>query len=359
MLLSDHFAFRAIPNNDQTCSSDSGVAMHDCAGWLFIPNESDSALKNFVGSFPNLTEKFKNGCKTWQETRFSRFQFDPLLYLGACRFRGFLVAKVLRRTCDLYAFETVSLLWRSNLTSPANQSELLYPPSSWLQMLLVVAVSNAAAKCRTELHMIRECSFVTFLHRLFNELGIFFPYEFKLERSAFANDTTLMRVSIPPFLFPGNKKCKRNRDFKLLEKIIGITELCEFEEGLNLLHIYPSLSNHNKSSVILSVMKKTKIQTGDIGKTAAKLMSGGQEVGVLVLENCLHYWSSAVHRNLLRKVLSVIENLGRAYIVSHSSEIVKININLRYPRRLIMIEVPLLNLKQPDIRINDILFSQS
>ena len=111
VLLSHHFAIRAIPDNGETISARPRAKIAETGGWLYLATNEERGLGYSLVFLPGPYQKNpRNGTIFWQKTFFPRPESDCLLYLSAVRAKGYF-------STNLIGYPTravVKALWRSH-----------------------------------------------------------------------------------------------------------------------------------------------------------------------------------------------------------------------------------------------------
>jgi hypothetical protein len=339
VLLGHHFAYRVIPDNSASASSDIDADFGDCGGCLYLGRQRSRAVGLnlcFVRGYPvQPVNVAYSAFYAWQTTRFSPPHADILLYLMACRGQGYLTVVVADESA-FRAYEVVSPSWRSNAAGLVNfqNPRAVVNSGSLLEVLTSAAVSNAAGRARI------EHDFLSFIAEFGEELGLKF-----FRTKQFTDDPILTKLVVPKFIFPGTHLLlSKSRYLRNLGGVLGTAERQANNEGFDLL--VQAIGSSPADSIRFEAKDREQFGTSELIEAAVKIMRGASNVGVLVVRNCNLYWGNRKvninNREVLALNLAFISNLGKAYLVSSFGDVVTLVINedSRAAGRLILLQVP-------------------
>ena len=336
VMLGYHFATRCIPDSCRLCGTDKKANLNDCGGCLYFAPPESRAKGNSLHFFRGTSDASnQKGLPSWQLSSFASPQKDILLYLMACRKEGYLTVSLPPES--FYTYEVLLSCWRSNSTGLVNfQNPSAVSNSGLLEMLLVAAVKNAAAKSSEGN---TDCSAVEFLALLLREMGL--P-DFSSLPTQIARDTTLIEIRVPRIIVPTQES--QLTDFPKLGGILGIAERKQNKDEFQFL--VKCISSERGSSIRLEAKDKRAFNTGEMATLASKLFRNGNRVGIIIVRNCCQYWGTDArnieNRAIFAALLRQIRGLGRAYLISRNMAFEEISVSpcTAETSRLFVVQVP-------------------
>jgi len=338
VLLSHHFATRAIPDGGASTSSKHGASLAEIGGWLLLAPYNVQALGNsllFVaGPFKtrlHFSAIQSNGTTLWQRTVFPLPESDCLLYLGAARANGYFSTRV----ANYRAFEVVKAMWRSHSAGMLNYQSpsAIVNTGSSMEVLVAAAVPNAAAAANS----IFVRRFPSFIIKLCQELGTpAHKLEIQLDRPDYAE---LKAISIPRIILP----CQTI--LPILAQTVRCLSRHPNENRFGLLLQVPSAVGEKATKISLEAKMREKLSVSEIALAARTLVCEDCEVGVLVLSHCCQFWGETAHnvrkRADLKKCLSAAlgGRIGVVFLLKCYGMLATVNINSR-AGYLFIIQVP-------------------
>ncbi len=349
VLVGHHFAFRAIPDNAATTSSNTNADFRDCGGCLYLAQPEYRAVGQSMFFVPGKPLRDIEDAErtlaiySWQTTRFSPAHVDILLYLMACRSQGYFLVAMAVPAISFCAHQLLLSTWSSKAAGLVNfqNPRAVINSGSFLEVLMSIAISNAAGRA-SGTH-----GFDSFMREFGKELGLIEIIQTK----KIARDKILSKLSIPKFIFPGqNQLLSNDRHLGRLNGLLGTAERQANVEGFDLL--VQAIGSSSADSIRFEAKDRDEFRTGDLIDAARKLMRGDSNVGVLVLRECNLYWGKEEvninNRETLQKSLKSIPKLGKAYLISSSGVVVVLSIHRRAEAtgRLILLQVPESSLRE-------------
>ena len=333
IILSHHYAYRAVPDEGSESGTGANPKLKDCAGWLYL---SEPTARCLGRSLAYVNDSLKTGTYLptasvnfrWQTTVFAPVNKDILLYLGVCRAHGFF-------NCDapnlspFRTFEVVSACWKSNAAGSVNfqNPDAENNPGTKLEVMVTAAICNAAASLG------KASRFANFLVQLAAELGV------QLEDSdaeSLLSDSAL-RFLVPRYLFPGeNESCD-------IGSLVGYVKRKKNKDQFDIKMTLP-----DKNVVCVEVKDQRSYSNKDLWIVANKLFSSEkQKIGILIVRECCNYWGTDVGNirpsknkerasDFLRQLKG--EKVGIVYFVKSDGEFSMENVGVG-ARRLILIQV--------------------
>jgi DNA polymerase III delta prime subunit len=293
VLLSHHFAIRAIPDNGATISTRPHATFAETGGWLYLATDKQRGLGYSLVFLPGPhRDEPIHGTIFWQRTVFPRPESDCLLYLSAVRAKGYLSTNLI----DYPACEVVLALWRGNAAGLVNhqKTSAILNTGSLMEVLLAAAIPNAAANSTA-----KECEagfdaipFTSYIRQFCRELGIRNHKRKQRPFRFFPKDVMLPRIIIPGRAI-----------LSMLSNTVGCLSRQPNKDGFDLLLQIPGTSG-NVTKIRFEAKSREKLSTADTAIAAAKLIESDCDIGVLVLSNCCQFWGEKAHNKRKRKDLA-------------------------------------------------------
>ena len=150
------------------------------------------------------------------------------------------------------------------------------------------------------------------------------------QNRSFASDSTLIRIVLPKFIFPGEI---RN------EKLNGLIASAERQQNRD---EFDFLLKYMTERIKFAAKDQEEFHTAELCQAAAKLMAEKNIIGVLVVRRCCQYRSGETVRNLdaIQKILTCIRHLGVVYLISCQGMVEELVVAAGQPGRLVLIQVP-------------------
>ncbi len=327
VLLSHHFAARAIPDGGASSSSKHGASFADIGGWLMLAPDNERALGNsliFVaGPFQQqlLSSVIPpNGTTLWQRTVFRPPESDCLLYLAAARRNGYFSTELV----NYRAFEVVKAMWRSHSAGMVNYQNpsAILNTGTLMEVLVAAAVPNAAAAAENSVILRR---FPSYICKLCKELGTpAHNLEIHMDSPGYPK---LKAISIPRIILP----CQTI--LPILTQTVGCLSRQPNKYRFDLLLRVPSAVGGNVTKISLGAKVREKLSVSEIALAARTLLYKDCEVGVLVLSHCCQFWGETAHnvrkRADLKKCLTSAlgRTIGVVFLLKCDGSLATINID--------------------------------
>ena len=218
---------------------------------------------------------------------------DILLYLMACRERGYFTLAVGSAPFNFRAYQLVLPSWTGYVAGLVNfqNPRAVVNTGSLLEVLMKAAVSSAAGTASVSVPR----GFEFFIVEFGAELGVETRWQY------FASDQILSKITIPKFIFPGKYHLlSKNEYLKGLDGILGTVERRHNSEGFSL--ILQAIGSSPADSVRFEARDQDEFRTSDLVDSARRLMEGSSNVGVLVLRRCKLPIGAAVLRDQRRLI---------------------------------------------------------
>ena len=248
VLLSHHYAIRAIPDMGAKISSRPGDNFAEIGGWLFLAPQRARGLGSslffvagpFVQAF-RVVDVPSQGSILWQKTVFPRPNFDCLLYLAAARPKGY--------------FSTNFVEYRSSEDGH------------------------------------KRSHFLFFICQFCSELGL--PGPNILSQLRKYNKDLLNEIMIPRIVLPGESILHL-----LSRTVASLSRMPNYDKFDLLLQIPDSAAGVIK--VRFEAKLRENFSTPETALAGGKLVNDEVKVGVLVLSNCCQFWGEKRHNEKKR-----------------------------------------------------------
>ena len=297
VLLSHHYAIRAIPDMGAKLSSRPGDNFAEIGGWLFLAPQRARGLGSslffvagpFVQAF-RVVDVPSQGSILWQKTVFPRPNFDCLLYLAAARPKGYFSTNFV----EYRSYDVVKALWSSNSAGLVNFQNpcAVINTGSLMEVLVAVAIPNAAA-CATwsseDGH--KRSHFLFFICQFCSELGL--PGPNILSQLRKYNKDLLNEIMIPRIVLPGESILHL-----LSRTVASLSRMPNYDKFDLLLQIPDSAAGVIK--VRFEAKLRENFSTPETALAGGKLVNDEVKVGVLVLSNCCQFWGEKRHNEKKR-----------------------------------------------------------